>query len=86
MKSSKSIIFVPTPSGVISCNTLNPRIHGIDSTIMIIALIIDDFLTEIVDKSELNPIIFWKIAITVESAAKDINRKNKAPHSCPKNM
>ncbi len=86
MKSSKSIIFVPAPSGVIFCNTLKPSIHGSDSTMMAIALISEDFLTDIFVRSELNPIIFWKIAITVESAAKDMNRKNNAPHNCPRNI
>ena len=31
----------------------------------------------------LNEIIFSNTAITVESEAKDINKKNKAPHICP---
>ena len=86
MKSSKSIIFVPAPNGVMFCNTLNPNIHGSDNTIMTIALMSEDFLTDTFVRSELKPIIFWKIAITVERAAKDMNKKNNAPHNCPKNM
>ena len=86
MKSSKSIIFVPVPNGVMFCNTLNPNIHGSDNTIMTIALMSEDFLTDTFVKSELKPIIFWKIAITVERAAKDMNKKNNATHNCPKNM
>ena len=77
---------MPAPNGVIFCNTLNPNIHGSDNTIMTIALMSEDFLTDTFVKSELKPIIFWKIAITVESAAKDMNKKNNAPHNCPKNM
>ena len=53
---------------------------------MTIALMSEDFLTDTFVRSELKPIIFWKIAITVERAAKDMNKKNNAPHICPKNM
>ena len=77
---------MPAPNGVMFCNTLNPNIHGSDNTIMTIALMSEDFLTDTFVRSELKPIIFWKIAITVERAAKDMNKKNNAPHICPKNM
>ena len=71
---------MPAPNGVMFCNTLNPNIHGSDNTIMTIALMSEDFLTDTFVRSELKPIIFWKIAITVERAAKDMNKKNNAPH------
>ena len=86
MKSSKSIIFVPAPNGVMFCNRLNPRIHGSDNTMITTALMSEDFFTDTFVRSELNPIIFWKMAMTVESAANAINKKNNAPHNCPKNM
>ena len=86
MKSSKSIIFVPAPNGVMFCNRLKPRIHGSDSTMITTALMSDDFFTDTFVRSELKPIIFWKTAMTVESAANAINRKNSDPHSCPKNI
>ena len=86
MKSSKSIIFVPAPNGVMFCNRLKPRIHGSDSTIITTALMSADFFTDIFVRSELKPIIFWKIAITVESAANAMKRKNSDPHNCPKNI
>ena len=86
MKSSKSIIFVPAPNGVMFCNRLKPRIHGNDSTMITIALMSEDFFTDTFVRSELKPIIFWKMAMTVESAANAINRKNSAHHNCPKNI
>lgn len=78
-KSSKSIMFVPEPSGVKPDKTLKPRIQGIERSITAIILISTAFFLEQPHKSIAKEIIFSNTAITVDNAAKDKRGRTVSP-------
>ena len=83
MKSSKSIIVDPAPSGVIFDSTENPRGQGSDRTIIAIRFITTDFVLEIPRLSISIDTIFSNTAITVDIDAKHINTKKRVPQKRP---
>ena len=85
-KSSKSMMFVPYPKGVIPFKILNPNAHGKDSTKISMPFIKQAFLRLTLNKSVVQEIIFSKTANTVDNAAKLIKTKNKVPHNLPRGM
>ena len=66
----------PGPRGWIPDSTLNPRIHGIDNTIIATILTATAFFLSQPQRSIAKEIMFSNTAMTVDSAAKDKNRKN----------
>ena len=85
-KSSRSMIFVPSPIGVIPESTLNPSTAGRESTDIPIRFIISDFFLFHPNISILIDMIFSNTAMTVDSAANDMNMKNSIPHTLPPGM
>ena len=83
MKSSKSRTLLPSPNGMKPLHRLNPSTHGRESKITAAALHSTAFLMVQPVKSVANDTIFWNTAITVDTAANDINRKNSDPTSLP---
>ena len=86
IKSSKSSIPEPAPSGCILLQILNPKTQGIDSSSISIQLITQALALLIWNKSLVQDIIFSNTASTVDIAANDINTKNKLPHNLPSGM
>ena len=82
-KSSKSRIVDSPPNGWSDDNILNPNTQGNDNTDIIIILISTAFFLVILNFSTQQVSIFSNNAITVENAAKVINRKNKLPQMLP---
>ena len=82
-KSSKSRIVDSPPNGWSDDNILNPNTQGNDNTDIIIILISTAFFLVILNFSTQQVSIFSNNAITVENAAKVINRKNKLPQILP---
>ena len=62
---------------------LKPNTAGMESTDIPIRLMIKDFFLFQPNISMLMEIIFSNTAITVESAANDMNIKNSTPHTLP---
>ena len=85
-KSSRSMIVEPAPIGWIFFSRLNPNTAGIVSTSIITRFTISDFFLLQSHSSTDIVIMFSNTAITVESAANTINRKNSAPHQRPPGM
>ena len=71
------------PRGWIPESRLNPNTHGSDSSNTSTKFIAIDFFLDISNFSEQHAIIFSNTAMTVDKAAKVINRKNIAPHILP---
>ena len=83
MKSSRSMIVDPSPSGVNPANTLNPITHGILKIMIRIRLTSVLFFLDHPNKSISKEIIFSNTATSVVNAAKLKNRKNNPPHTHP---
>ena len=62
---------------------LNPRQHGSDSTNSSIPLTMHAFFLPQPNRSWVQAVISSNTARTVESAAKDMNTKNRLPHILP---
>ena len=85
-KSSTSRIAPPNTANPSQLQRLYPSTHGSDSAIIRTRFTMPDFFL-------LHPVIsipqhmmFSKTARTVESAANDMNRKNRLPHNLPRPM
>ena len=83
IKSSRSWIVEPAPSGVIKLRTLKPNIHGNEVINIIIPFIKTAFFLSQFHKSLQNARIFSNTAVRVDKAAKLIKIKNSVPHSLP---
>ena len=77
------LMLEPAPNGWILLKTLNPKAQGNESKVIKTKLMITAFFLSIFNNSIVQAIIFSKTAITVESDAKDINKKNNAPQIWP---
>ena len=80
-KSSNPMISLPRM--VKSLNMVIPKIQGRDNRNMAIPFMSAAFFTLQFHRSCAKDMIFWNTAIMVESAAKDMNRKNSAPQNLP---
>ena len=85
-KSSRSSTPEPFPNGINPLHTLNPRTQGMESTATTTILTITAFFRLHPVKSMAKDKMFSKTAITVDTAAKIINKKNKAPQILPPAM
>ncbi len=74
---------VPAPRGWMPESTLKPRTAGRESRITSIIFMHTALGRDTPKRSMAKEIIFSKTAITVESAAKDKNRKNRVPQILP---
>ena len=83
IKSSRSIMFVPAPSGWKPDHTLNPRIHGILKTVIRRILIPTALVLFHPNRSIQKETMFSKTPTMVDSAAQNKNRKNKEPQIRP---
>ena len=83
IKSSRSMILVPSPRIWIPDHGPNPRIAGMERMMISTILNTTALLRFHPHRSIAKDRIFSNTAMTVDSAAKDINRKNKAPQSLP---
>lgn len=83
MKSSRSNTTVPLPSGLKFLSTLKPNTQGIEPIRTIKKLMAHDFFRFQPKRSVQQAMIFSNTAITVESEAKVINKKNNAPQILP---
>ena len=83
IKSSRSMIVVPSPRIWIPDHGPKPRIAGMERIMIRTILNATALLRFHPHRSIAKDRIFSNTAITVDSAAKDINRKNSAPQSLP---
>ena len=73
----------PSPNGMTPLQTLKPSTQGMDSTMMATRLTMTALPRDQPSRSIANERMFSKTATTVVMAAKDMNRKNRLPQSCP---
>ena len=85
-KSSRSRTVEPSPKGAMNPHTLKPSTQGMERRMINAMLAKTAFLTEQPVRSVAKDTIFWKTAMTVDAAAKDIKRKNKVPQNRPPAM
>ena len=76
----------PMPGTATPESTLNPSTHGMLSARMHKPLTRHAFLRGVPHWSMVKLMMFSNTAITVDSAAKVMNRKNSVPHSWPKGI
>ena len=85
MKSSKSCMVLPSPSGSIKERRLKPNAQGSDKSRIRIKFTRTAFFLD-QPLSIAKATIFSNTAIMVVTAAKDMNRKNRKPHNLPPDM
>lgn len=83
IKSSRSIMFVPSPRIWIPDHGPNPRIAGMERTMIRTIFTRTALFRFQPHKSIAKERIFSNTAITVDNAANDINKKNSVPQSLP---
>ena len=81
MRKSSTAWMLPMPGTSKPAHTLKPSTHGSDNTAIRTPLTTHALPRGTPHSSMLNPTMFSNTAMTVESAAKLMNRKNSAPHS-----
>ena len=82
-KSSRSITLEPSPKGWNPDSRLKPRIAGRDSTKINTRFTSRDFFRVQLPSSTVMVMMFSNTAMTVESAAKDMNTKKQQPQMRP---
>ena len=83
MKSSRSRTAEPSPKGINHERRLLPSAQGSARINISTTLIAQAFFLDQPKRSILQEMMFSKTAITVESAANDMNTKNNAPQNLP---
>ena len=82
-KSSKSMMPEPGPRGWMPESTLKPSTQGTDNRMMDTRFTATAFFRLHLHRSMEQARMFSNTAITVEMAAKDMNRKNRVPQILP---
>ena len=82
-RKSSTVWMSPTPGMTTSESTLNPSAQGSDSSGMTMRFTVTARLRDHPHWSIENLRMPSNTAMTVESAANDMNTKNSVPHTCP---
>ena len=82
-RKSSTVWMSPTPGMTTSESTLNPSAQGSDSSGMAMRFTVTARRRDQPHSSMENRRMPSNTAMTVESAAKDMNTKNSVPHTCP---
>ena len=83
MRKSSMSRMLPMPGTSTPAHRLKPSTHGSDSNASAMPFTMHAFVRGMPHSSMLKPTMFSNTAMTVDSAAKLMNRKNSAPHSWP---